>query len=232
MVSNQIDLVVCSTRVDTHYKTIKPSIEAGKDVFVEWPLASNVREAEELAALANDKGVKTMVGLQGRVSPVYLRVKDLVQEGKIGKVLSSSITLSGGTNSRDSIREGLSYFFDRKVGGNIMSIFLGHSKKTQAPGPSQPQFLKHATLSCRLNRQRPRPYQAHLIQPLSHPPRYQGSLLVRRRPPNDQFQRPRSRPHRGLSRFPQQCPCGHFPPSRTTFQRNPGAHLGRAWSKR
>jgi len=133
-------LVVCSTRVDTHYKTIKPSIEAGKDVFVEWPLASNVQQAEELASLAKDKGVKTMVGLQGRVSPVYLKVKDLVQGGKLGKILSSSMTLSGGTNSRDSIGEGLSYFFDRKVGGNIMSIFLGHSKKTQAPVPHYHSF--------------------------------------------------------------------------------------------
>jgi len=129
-IPTQIDLVVCSTRVDTHYKTIKPSIEAGKDVLVEWPLASSVQEAEELVSLAKDKGVKTMVGLQGRVSPVYLKAKDLIQSGKIGKVLSSSMTLSGGTNSRDSTGEGLAYFFDKSVGGNIISIFLGHSKKT------------------------------------------------------------------------------------------------------
>ena len=131
-------MVVCSTRVDTHFQTIKPSIEAGKDVFVEWPLASNLQQAEELASLANDKGVKTMVGLQGRVSPIYLEVKNIIQSGKIGKVLSSSMTLNGGTNSRDSIGEGLAYFFDMKVGGNVMSIFLGHSKKTQAPVPSLP----------------------------------------------------------------------------------------------
>ncbi len=129
-------MVVCSTRVDTHYKTIRPSIEAGKDVFVEWPLASNMQQAEKLASLAKDKGVKTMVGLQGRVSPVYLKVKDLVQGGKIGKILSSSMTLSGGTSSRDSTGEGLSYFFDRSVGGNFLSIIVGHSEK---PKPLYPQ---------------------------------------------------------------------------------------------
>ena len=44
-----VDLVVCTTRVDIHYDTIKPSVEAGKDVFAEWPLAENVRRATELA---------------------------------------------------------------------------------------------------------------------------------------------------------------------------------------
>jgi len=130
-------LVVCSTRVDTHYKTIKPSIEAGKDVFVEWPLASNVQQAEELASLAKEKGVKSMVGLQGRVSPIYLKVKDVIQSGKIGQVLSSSMTLNGGTISRDSIGEGLAYFFDKDVGGNIVSIYGGHSEK---PKPLYPQY--------------------------------------------------------------------------------------------
>lgn len=136
MIVIQIDLVVCSTRVDTHYKTIKPSIEAAKDVFVEWPLASNVQQADELVSLAKAKGVKTMVGLQGRVSPIYLTAKDLIQSGKIGKVLSSSMMLNGGTSSRDSIGEGLSYFFDRDVGGNIISIYIGHSEK---PKPLHPQ---------------------------------------------------------------------------------------------
>lgn len=121
-----IDLVVCATRVDVHYKTIKPSLEAGKDVFVEWPLTSNVQDTEELARLANAKKVKAMVGLQGRVSPLYLKVKELLEEGRIGKVLSSSIIASGGTNLRDSIGEGLAYFFDRSVGGNLVTIFLGH----------------------------------------------------------------------------------------------------------
>ena len=120
--------MVCSTRVDVHYKTIKPSIEAGKDVFVEWPLTSNVQATEELARLANKKKVKAMVCLQGRVSPIYLKVKEIIEGGKIGKVLSSSVVGSGGTNSRDSIGESLAYFFDRSVGGNLVTIHLGHCK--------------------------------------------------------------------------------------------------------
>lgn len=58
----QVDLVVCCTRVDLHYETIKPSIQQGKSVYVEWPLASNLSQALELASLAKQKGAKTMVG--------------------------------------------------------------------------------------------------------------------------------------------------------------------------
>lgn len=38
-----------------HYDTIKPSLLKGKDVYCEWPLASNVEHAEELYALAKEK---------------------------------------------------------------------------------------------------------------------------------------------------------------------------------
>ncbi|RYP43852.1 hypothetical protein DL768_009632 [Monosporascus sp. mg162] len=40
-----VQLVICSTRVDKHYETSLPSVKAGKDVFVEWPLAENAVKA-------------------------------------------------------------------------------------------------------------------------------------------------------------------------------------------
>lgn len=119
---------MCSVRVDNHYKTTRPSIEAGKNVFVEWPLASNIEDAIELATLAKQKGVKTMVALEGRVSPIYLKVRALLKENKIGKVLNSSVVASGGTKSRDSVAEGIKYFFDRRVGGNLLPINFAHSE--------------------------------------------------------------------------------------------------------
>lgn len=62
-----IDLVVCSVRVDRHFETIAPSLRAGKDVFVEWPLGKSAAEARELLKLKNEGGVKrAIVGLQAR----------------------------------------------------------------------------------------------------------------------------------------------------------------------
>ena len=123
----QVDLVVCTTRVDLHYDTIKPSLVKGKDVYCEWPLASNVEHAEELYALAKEKNARTMIGLQGQLSPIVLKVKFLIeQENKIGRVLSSSIIAAGGTRTRDSMIEGLKYFTRRYVGGNMVTIGFGH----------------------------------------------------------------------------------------------------------
>ncbi|KAK3072005.1 hypothetical protein LTR53_007593 [Teratosphaeriaceae sp. CCFEE 6253] len=121
-----VDLVVCTTRVDLHYDTVKPSIAAGKDVFVEWPLAENVRRARELADLAKEKGVRTMIGLQGRVAPAKLRVQAMLEAGTIGKLLSSEVKAYGVYLGRDSVSEGMAYILDKKVGGNPVTIAVGH----------------------------------------------------------------------------------------------------------
>ncbi|KAH6843443.1 hypothetical protein B0I37DRAFT_393645 [Chaetomium sp. MPI-CAGE-AT-0009] len=74
----EVDLVVCNTRVDKHYETVMPSVRAGKDVFVEWPLAQDVRHARDLAEAARAAG-------GGRWG--------LLEEGRIGKVLSSDASI-------------------------------------------------------------------------------------------------------------------------------------------
>ena len=126
-VRRQVDLVVCCTRVDVHYGSVRPSIEMGKDVYVEWPLTSNLNEAIELNTLAKTTGSKTIIGLQGRYSPVVLRVKSLIEQGRIGKILGVSITAFDGTISRDPLSSGLKYFTQKSIGGNIITIGFGHS---------------------------------------------------------------------------------------------------------
>lgn len=123
-----IDLVVCCTRVDTHYALIKPSIEAGKAAFVEWPLTHDVQLSRELADLVAKKEVLTMVGLQTRLAPAVLKIKDLLEAGGLGKVLSSEVRAFGGTVDRETVGAGLSYFADSKIGGNIFTIGFAHSK--------------------------------------------------------------------------------------------------------
>ncbi|KAH7154794.1 hypothetical protein DER46DRAFT_510738 [Fusarium sp. MPI-SDFR-AT-0072] len=121
-----IDLVVCSTRVDRHYATIKPSISAGKAVFVEWPLASNISQARELASLARRPNTRCVVGLQGPVTAPIITVRKLLEEGLIGKVLSSDVKSWGGTGKHNAIPESLSYFTQMAVGGNAITIGFGH----------------------------------------------------------------------------------------------------------
>ncbi|RAR01493.1 putative oxidoreductase [Stemphylium lycopersici] len=123
-----IDLVICNTRVDKHYETIIPSVRAGKDVYVEWPIAAKKEHIDELVEAARQSGSRVAVGLQRRWSPPVLALRDILAGGKgnLGKVLSSQVQTSGGTMDREILPTGLSYFADKDVGGNPIVIGVGH----------------------------------------------------------------------------------------------------------
>lgn len=121
-----VDLVVCNVRVDRHHEIIRPSIAAGKAVFCEWPLASNLDQVRDLVDLAREKGGKTMIGTQARVSPVVAKIRQLLEQDRIGKVLSSEVRASGGSNDRLAFSEFMDYFAQRSVGGNFVTIGVGH----------------------------------------------------------------------------------------------------------
>ena len=65
-------------QVPLHKQLTIPALKAKKDVFVEWPLANGLQEAEELATLAKKQGVKTVVGLQARLAPSILKVSPTI----------------------------------------------------------------------------------------------------------------------------------------------------------
>jgi len=112
-------------RVPKHYELTKNALEAGKHVYCEWPLGATLKETEELAALARQMKVKTMVGLQRRASPAYMRMRELVQEGYVGKVLSVHMMQMGdGVLTRTADRTWQS---DAKLGANTLTITFGHS---------------------------------------------------------------------------------------------------------
>jgi len=77
----------CGCRRD--YEPTKAAIEAGKPVLYRVAASAGpLAEAEELTALAKAKGVQTACGLQSRVSPTLLYVKELIESGYVGEVLS------------------------------------------------------------------------------------------------------------------------------------------------
>ncbi|CAG8978091.1 hypothetical protein HYALB_00000763 [Hymenoscyphus albidus] len=121
-----VDLVVCSVRVDRHFSSVKASIIAGKAVFVEWPMDRNLEVAREMEALATKHKVKTILGLQASHSPVVRRLKEAIESGKIGKIHSSTQFTSLGFGAK-TVSKNVRYFVDRDIGGNLLSIQVGHS---------------------------------------------------------------------------------------------------------
>jgi len=95
-----IDAVGIATPDYAHTDVATRCLEAGKSVLVEKPLATSVAEAEGLLAAAEAAGVVAMVDFQNRWHPTFLQVRQLVEEGKIGRPsmgyvrLSNSITVA------------------------------------------------------------------------------------------------------------------------------------------
>ncbi|EIM82907.1 NAD-P-binding protein [Stereum hirsutum FP-91666 SS1] len=121
-----IDLIVSCVRVDRHYPTAVPALRAGKSVFVEWPLGANLEEVKEMAAIANEHHARNFVGLQASFSPLVRRVKELVDGGRVGRVLSSSYSSALG-NGGATESWTVDYFTKREVGGNPITIGIGHA---------------------------------------------------------------------------------------------------------
>jgi predicted dehydrogenase len=122
--SPEIDAVAVVVRVPSHYEATKAAIEAGKHVYTEWPLGQTTTEAEELASLARAKGLQTAVGLQSRVSPALLYVKELIESGYVGEVLSCHVTtMRGGALERPSEH---TWQRDASLGANTLTIANGH----------------------------------------------------------------------------------------------------------
>lgn len=121
-----VDLVVVSVKVPHHYELIKPPLEAKKDVFSEWPLAANLKEAEELTTLAKQQGVKTVVGLQARQDPSVRKAKEMVANGELGDILGTTMFghgfVFGPTATPDYV-----YLFPLENGANLLTIPFGHA---------------------------------------------------------------------------------------------------------
>lgn len=87
MVADQgIRAVAIATPASTHYELAKAALKAGRDVFVEKPLAMTVREGEELVELAKKRKKILMVGHILRYHPAVIRLKEMIREGELGKI--------------------------------------------------------------------------------------------------------------------------------------------------
>lgn len=84
--NKDITAVAISTPATTHYELVKQALSAGKDVFVEKPLALNSKHGKELVDLAKKKKKILMVGHILQYHPAVKELKHLIDRGELGKV--------------------------------------------------------------------------------------------------------------------------------------------------
>jgi UDP-N-acetylglucosamine 3-dehydrogenase len=88
--------VIIATSTSSHYEVAMQTINAGKHSFVEKPICVRSEEAAELVRIATERQVKLMVGHIERFNPAVRKLKELIEKGVIGDVLSASARRLGG----------------------------------------------------------------------------------------------------------------------------------------
>src|SRR5256884_8140703 len=124
--SDAVDVVAVTVKVPHHLELATAALDANKAVYCEWPLGNGLQEAETLARLAKRKGVLAVAGLQARSAPSVAYVRDLVEQGYVGEVLSSTLVGSG-MGWGPTVEPYNAYLNDKKNGATMLSILLGHA---------------------------------------------------------------------------------------------------------
>ena len=97
-----VDAVLIATPVHTHYMLAAQALAAGKHVFVEKPLAQSSELADDLVALARERGLILMCGHTFLYSPPVRAVKRLIEAGTLGDIFFiSSSRVNLGLHQRD-----------------------------------------------------------------------------------------------------------------------------------
>src|SRR5437667_2101499 len=120
-----IDVVAVTVKVPHHRELVSAALAAGKAVYCEWPLGRDLDDARAMAALAAEHGVRTVVGLSARQAPAIEFVQQLLRDGYVGEVLST--TMVGVSIAGDVLVQPNAYMLDKTNGANLLTVPFGHS---------------------------------------------------------------------------------------------------------
>ena len=119
-----VDAISVSVSVPGHHSMIMAGLDAAKHCFCEWPLGRNTAQAVEMAEKARAKNVRTCCGLQARGIPELLRLRELLQEGFLGQLLSANLrSFAAGALQRGRTT---SWMSQDENGANTLTISSGH----------------------------------------------------------------------------------------------------------
>lgn len=89
--NKDIDAVIIGTPDHWHCLMMVIAAQAGKDVYVEKPMANTIAECNIMVDAAKKYNRVVQVGQQQRSSPIFMKAMDLVKGGNIGKLRKVNI---------------------------------------------------------------------------------------------------------------------------------------------
>ncbi len=84
----EIEAVDIALPIHLNYQAAKDALDAGKHVFLEKPLAANLQEAEKMLQFAGKYKTVMLLAENFRYKKLYLRIKEIIEENKIGRPYS------------------------------------------------------------------------------------------------------------------------------------------------
>ena len=113
----EVDAVYVATPPDSHANYAIQAMKAGKPVYVEKPMARTYAECREMLRVSKETGVPLFVAYYRRTLPAFLKVKEMVWDGTIGKPLMINVKLHKPAAERGKTPEQMSWHVFPEIGG-------------------------------------------------------------------------------------------------------------------
>jgi len=121
---DDLDLVCVSSPPDTHRDYSLRALAAGKHVLCEKPTAMNAGEAREMAEAARGSRRLALLDHELRFDPTRRRLRDLVREGYLGRLLHVSVSVE--SEFRLDAGRAWSWWSDEARGGGVLGAIGSH----------------------------------------------------------------------------------------------------------
>ncbi len=119
-----VNAVYVATPPDTHSRYAIEAMKAGKPVYVEKPMARNYQECREMIRVSEETGMPLLVAYYRRTLPAFLKVKEMVETGIIGKPLTVNIRLYKSFGQKDQFPEKQDWHVNPEISGGGYFIDL------------------------------------------------------------------------------------------------------------
>lgn len=113
----EVNAVYIATPPDTHAEYAIRAMRAGKPVYVEKPMAINYRQCLQMLEVSRETAMPLFVAYYRRTLPAFVKVKELLDAGEIGKSLTFNIRLYREATERSQKPEEMSWHVNPAIGG-------------------------------------------------------------------------------------------------------------------
>lgn len=122
---SNVDAILVCTPPNLHFPIVKKAVEKGIHVFVEKPFTTKYNEASELARLYSGTKLVNQVGYVNRFNDVFVKVKELLDAGLIGKIIRFKSEMFSCTITNND--EGSGWRATRESGGGAVFEMASHA---------------------------------------------------------------------------------------------------------